>query len=319
MSKRGIMKIYFGKNKKFYIHEFCSKKFPGYFILRKKKHYSEIKFYFIEIEKLQEELKIIFNSSEISDKEKYIFSKETEDKILNLRNKATEANIGLVFDMAMAYFPIGQRFSNLDFWDLAQEGFIGLIKAVEMFDYKKGYKFSTYAVWWIRNKIYKSIFDYGMTVRIPMYIRETMNKSRKEARKFNEEFKRIPTTSELAQLINTSEDEIKKAKEARIIERIFISRNSGLIEESMQHELFDESLSVEETIERKEIIDKIIKFLYEKYPPKTAFALECRLIGGETLAVAGKEIKLSREGMRLIEKKALARLLFKFKGNLKAQ
>lgn len=315
MQKEKIKKVYFGIKRNLFTNEFCPEKIPQFFILNERINYFKTREFFVETEKLKKELEIISNSLKINDEEKYVFSENIKKEILELRNKAVEANIGLGFDMAAAFFSLNKRFSDLTFLDLAQEGFIGLIRAVEMFDYTQGYKFSTYAVWWLRAKIYKSIFNYGFTVRIPFDIHEMINKMLKSAQKFREKFKRTATIKELAQLMNISESDIRKIKKAMIVERNNPLTDVNLTDENTQHQykLFDMSLPVEDIVATKEIVDMFVKFLDDNYSSPKALALKHRILEEGTLKNAGKIIGVGRERMRQIEKKALNK--FKFKLN----
>lgn len=300
MQKEKIKKVYFGKKRNFFTKEFCPEKIPQFFILNERINYSETREFFVKIEELKKELEINSNSSEASDEEK-------KEEILKLRNEAVEANIGLGIDMTKAFLSLSQRFSDLTSSDLMQESFIGLIRAVEMFDYTRGNKFSTYAVWWLRAKIYKSIFNYGFTVRIPFDMHEMINNMLKAAQKFREEFQKTPTIKELAQLMNISEDDIRKIKKAMIIERNNALTEVDLTDENTQHQykLFDMSPLVEDIVATKEIVDMFVKFLDDNYSFPKACALKHRILEEETLEDAGEIIGVGRERMRQIEKKVL--------------
>lgn len=317
MQKEKTKKIYFGKKRNLFTSEFCPEKIPQFFILNERINYSKTREFFVEIEKLKKKLEKISNSFEINDEEKHVSSEDIENEILELRNKAVEANIGLVFDVAAAYLSFNKHFSDLDFSDLAQEGFIGLIRAVEMFDYTKGYKFSTYAVWWLRAKIYKSIFNYGFTVRIPFDIHEMINNMLKVAQKFRERFQRTATIKELAQLMNISESDIRKIKKAMIVERNNLLTDVDLIDEKTQHQhkLLDMSLPVEDIIATKEIVNMFVSFLDDNYSSLRACALKYRILEEGTLEAAGKIIGVGRERMRQIEEKALNNFNLKLNNN----
>jgi len=318
MDKKNNMQIYFKTN---FSDDFFPEKIPEFLVLNKKEQYPETNLLFIKIENLKKCLKIILENFEINTENKNIIIYETDNQIIELRNKVVLANLGLVFIMVKSFFPTGRYFSNSSPLDLVQEGVIGSILATQSFDYKRGCKFSTYAVWPIGQGINRSFFNQGVSVKLPDYIRDIINKAQRASLKFKKENQRIPTIKELAKLIDVPEDEIIKAKKIRNYERERALRDAVLVEKSKKcnYELIDKSLSVEEIVERKEITDKIIKFLYEKYPPEIALALVCRLIDGETLAVVGKKLKLSRERIRQIEEKALVVLKLKFNGNKKAQ
>lgn len=315
MSKSRHFVRCFEKNNR---HGLYPEKFPAFISCRLRIPYSETISFFVEIEKLRENLKKISDSSELNDKDKFLAFKKTENEILDLRNKAVEANIGLVIEMACAFFPMSKQFSNLNFFDLFQEGIIGLLTAADRFDYKKGFQFSTYAVWWIRTEIHRAIFNHSIVVRLPIYIYEIMGKAREAAQKFKKEFKRAPKKSELSKLTGIAEKDIKRAAKAEAASRkTFSLSDPFLLEENMldSQELFEQYLSVEDAVIQQEIIKKIKDFLDNNYSADKARALKVRLFTDESLSEAGKILKISRERMRQIESEVLEKLSFELNNN----
>lgn len=149
-------------------------------------------------------LKEIGRISLITAEEEQSLGRRMEKGDESAKEELTNANLRLVVNIAKRYV----SGSGMSFLDLIQEGNIGLMKAVDRFDYQRGYKFSTYATWWIRQSITRAISDQSKTIRIPVHMRETMNKIRRESRKFTLEHGRDPNNDEIAAFMRITTDRI---------------------------------------------------------------------------------------------------------------
>ena len=273
--------------------------------------YSEnIKAYHDEIVRAQKKLCTIENEYGISlNQIKDINRKMSlgEARARRAKKEMVEANLRLVISIAKKYTNRG-----LQFLDLIQEGNIGLMKAVDKFEYRRGYKFSTYATWWIRQAITRSIADQARTIRIPVHMIETINKLNRISRQMLQEMGREPTPEELAIRMEMPEDKIRKVLK---ISKEPISMETPIGDDEDSHlGDFIEDATIQSPIDRatgsglKESTRQVLSGLTAREAKVLRMRFGIDMNTDHTLEEVGKQFDVTRERIRQIEAKALRKL-----------
>ena len=243
----------------------------------------------------------------LSAEEEIELAKKMEEGDAEAKKRLAEANLRLVVSIAKRYVGRGMLFL-----DMIQEGNMGLLKAVEKFDYRKGYKFSTYATWWIRQAITRAIADQARTIRIPVHMVETINKLIRVSRQLLQELGREPTPEEIAAEMNMPEDRVREILK---ISQEPVSLETPIGEEEDSHLgdfIQDDNVPVPSdaaafTLLKEQLVE-VLGTLTER--EQKVLRLRFGLDDGRarTLEEVGKEFNVTRERIRQIEAKALRKL-----------
>lgn len=268
-----------------------------------------IRIYLAEIRKIP----LIDGETEIK------LAKRISEGDLEAKRLLIESNLKLVVNIAKRYSSNASQFL-----DIIQEGNLGLIRAVEKFDYKRGNKFSTYATWWIRQSIKRSEEYQGKAIKIPQHMKMLINKYNYELNNLSQGLGRAPTSKEVSDRMNISEHEIRKIKEAiKISEIVSLDTTVGEEEDVTLGDYIskeDQELSFLLESAEKEILLKTIETMFTNFKPREVEVLKLRFgfNGGnpKKLSEIGREIGVSRERIRQILAKAISKLSNPIRSNV---
>lgn len=243
----------------------------------------------------------------LSNEEEKELAIAVENGDLEAKQRLAEANLRLVVSIAKRYVGRGMQFL-----DLIQEGNLGLMKAVDKFDYSKGFKFSTYATWWIRQAITRAIADQARTIRIPVHMVETINKLVREQRNLLQELGQDPTPEQIAERMDMTPDKVREilkiAQEPVSLETPIGEEDDSHLGDFIEDEVIENPVDYTTRVVLREQLDEVLDTLTDR--EENVLRLRFGLDDGKmrTLEDVGKVFNVTRERIRQIEAKALRKL-----------
>ena len=243
----------------------------------------------------------------LSNEEEKELAIAVENGDLEAKQRLAEANLRLVVSIAKRYVGRGMQFL-----DLIQEGNMGLMKAVDKFDYSKGFKFSTYATWWIRQAITRAIADQARTIRIPVHMVETINKLVREQRNLLQELGQDPTPEQIAERMDMTPDKVREilkiAQEPVSLETPIGEEDDSHLGDFIEDEVIENPVDYTTRVVLREQLDEVLDTLTDR--EENVLRLRFGLDDGKmrTLEDVGKVFNVTRERIRQIEAKALRKL-----------